>query len=76
MHALNGCGTVNKVGTKSRAVRERADCYQLLYEFDRDALSDEMIADAEKSLLKCITKVMLTLLMNCVLLSTMRNIWI
>ena len=61
IHALNGCDTANKVSTKSRAVREKADYYQLLYEFDRDALSDEMIADAEKFLLKCITKVMLTL---------------
>ena len=41
---------------KSRAVRKGADCYHLLYAFDMDALSNEMIADAEKFLLLCITK--------------------
>ena len=56
IHALNGCDTASKVGTKSRAVREGADCYHLLYTFGWDALSDEMIADAEEFLLKCITK--------------------
>ena len=47
IHALNGCDTASKVGTKSRAVREGVDCYHLLYTFGWDALSDEMIADAE-----------------------------
>ena len=56
IHALTGCDTASKVGTKSRAVREGAGCYHLLYAFGSDALSDEMIADAEKFLLKCITK--------------------
>ena len=56
IHALTGCDTASKVGTKSRAVREGADCYHLLYAFGWDALSDKMIADAEKFLLKCITK--------------------
>ena len=41
---------------KRQAVREGADCYHLLYTFGRNALSDEMIADAEKFLLKRITK--------------------
>ena len=35
---------------------EGAGSYHLLYAFGSDALSDEMIADAEKFLLKCITK--------------------
>ena len=56
IHALTGCDTASKVGTKSRAVREGVGCYHLLYAFGRDALIDEMIADAEKFLLKCITK--------------------
>ena len=51
IHAPTGCDTTSKVGTKSRAVREGAGCYHLLYSFGRDALSDEMIADAEKFLL-------------------------
>ena len=56
IHTLTGCDTASKVGTKSRAVREGAGCYHLLYAFGRVALSDEMIADAETFLLKCITK--------------------
>ena len=36
-------------------MREGANCYQLLYVFGRDAWRDEMIANAEKFLLKCIT---------------------
>ena len=56
IHALTGCDTASKVGTKSKAAREGAGCYHLLYAFGRDALSDEMIADAEKFLLKCFTK--------------------
>ena len=54
--ALTVCDTASKVGTKSRAVREGSDCYHLLHAFSKDALSDEIIADAEKFLLKCITK--------------------
>ena len=56
IHDLNGCDTASKVGTKSRAVREGVECYHLLCAFDRDALSDEMIADAENFVLKCLTK--------------------
>ena len=56
IHALTRCDTASKVGTKNRAVREEANCYQLLYAFGRDVFRDEMIADAEKFLLKCITK--------------------
>ena len=56
VHALVGCDTASKVGTKCRAVREGADCDHLLHVFGRDALCDEMIADAEKFFLKCITK--------------------
>ena len=75
IHALTGCDTASKVGTKSRAVREGAGCYHLLYAFGRDALSDEMIADAEKFLLKCITKHDVDTFDERVLLSNMRNIW-
>ena len=56
IHALTGCDTVSKVGAKSRAVRQGADCYHLRHAFGRVALSDEMIANAEKFILKCITK--------------------
>ena len=56
IHALTRCDTASKVGTKSKAVREGAGCYNLLYAFGRDALSDEMIADAEKFLLRYVTK--------------------
>ena len=57
IHALTGCDTASKVGTKSRAVKEGANNgYDLLYSFGREELSVQMIADAEKFLLKCITK--------------------
>ena len=56
IHALTGFDTASKYGRKSRAVREVTDWYYLLYAFGRDASSDKMIADAEKFLLKCITK--------------------
>ena len=56
IHALTRCDKASKVGTKSIGVRKRADCYHFLYAFGRDALSDEMIPDAEKFLLKYITK--------------------
>ena len=56
IHALTRCDAASKVGTKSRAVREGAGCYHLLYAFGRDALRDEMIADADTFLLKYITK--------------------
>ena len=46
----------NSNDLNSGAFREGADCYHLLYAFGRDALSDEMIPDAVKFLLKCITK--------------------
>ena len=56
VHALTRCDTASKVGTKSRAVREETNYYQLLYAFGRDALHDEMVVDAEKFLINCITK--------------------
>ena len=56
IHALTGCDTASKVGKKSKAAGEGAGYYHLLYAFGRDELSDEMIADAEKFLLKCFTK--------------------
>ena len=51
---MPSCDTASNVDTKSRAVKEGADCYYLMYTFGRDTLSDEMIADAETFLLKCI----------------------
>ena len=56
IHAFTGCDTASKVGTKSKAVKEGANIgYEVLYSFGSDELSEEMIADAEKFLLKCIT---------------------
>ena len=56
VNALTGWDTASKVDTKSSAVREGAESYHFLNAFGRDALSDEMIADAEKFLLKCVKK--------------------
>ena len=56
IHALTGCDIASKVGSKSKAVKEGANGYDILYSFGRGDLSEEMIADAEKFLLNCITK--------------------
>ena len=56
INVLTGWDAASKEGRKSRAVREGAHSYYLLYAFGRDALSDQMIDDAGKFLLKCITK--------------------
>ena len=55
--ALTGCDTASKVGTKSKAsfIEGANNDYELLYSFGRNELSDD-ITDAEKFLLKCITK--------------------
>ena len=56
IHALTGCDTTSKFGTKSKAVIEgMKNGYNLLYTFGRDEINDQMIADAEKFLLSFIT---------------------
>ena len=56
IHALTGCDTTSKVGTKAKAIKEgMKNGYDLLYTFGRDDINDEMISSAEKFLLNCIT---------------------
>ena len=55
-HALTGCDTTSKVGTKGKAVKEGIkNGYNLLYSFGKDEISNQMITDAEKFLVNCIT---------------------
>ena len=49
IHALTGCDSTSKFGTKGRAIKEGLkNGYSLLYNFGRDEMSNEMLADAEK----------------------------
>ena len=57
IHALTGCDSTSKFGTKGRAIKEGLkNGYSLLYSFGRDEMSNEMLADAEKFLINCISK--------------------
>ena len=48
--------TLRKVGTKGKAVKEGIkNSYNLLYTFGKDKISIQMIADAEKFIVNCIT---------------------
>ena len=56
IHALTGCDTTSKVGTKARALKVGVlSGYKLLYSFGRDNIHEDMIYDAEKFLVKCIS---------------------
>ena len=55
IHALTGCDTTNKIGTKASALKAAFSCgFEFLGLFGRTNISDEMIANAEKFLLNCI----------------------
>ena len=54
VHALTGCNTVSKVGTKSRALKASFDHYNLIQDFGKAALSEDMMISAEKFLLRSI----------------------
>ena len=57
IHALTGCDTTSKFGTKGMAFKEgKKNGYNLLYSFGRDEISNQMTADAEKFLLNCIKR--------------------
>ena len=56
VHALTGCDTTSKIGTKAAALKTAFACgIELLHSFGKTDISDEMIANAEKFLLNCIT---------------------
>ena len=56
LHALSGADCLSKVGTKSGALKAGEQNYELLSGFGQEELSEEMISNAEKFLLKCVTK--------------------
>ena len=56
VHALTGCVTTSKIGTKAAALKTAFACgIELLHSFGKTEISDEMIANAEKFLLNFIT---------------------
>ena len=57
VHALTGCDSTSKFGTKSKAMQVALkNGYDLLHRFGREELSEEMIGDAERFLLMCASK--------------------
>ena len=56
VHALTGCDTTSKVGTKAAALKTAAKYgFELLHLFGKAELTDEMIINADKFLLRCIS---------------------
>ena len=53
-HALTGCDTTTKVGTKSKALKTVISCADILKTFGKDEINDQMIADAGQFLVKCV----------------------
>ena len=56
LHALSGADCLSKIGTKSKALKAGEQYYELLSRFGHGELTEKMIADAERFLLKCVTK--------------------
>ena len=56
IHDLTGADSISKVGSKSKATKEGLKHFSLLSGFGHQSLTAEMINNAEKFLLKCITK--------------------
>jgi hypothetical protein len=55
VHALTGCDTTSKVGTKLSALQTAEKYgYELLSSFGTSDITDEMIKNAEKFLVRCI----------------------
>ena len=56
VHTLTGCDTTIKVATKPAALKTTNECgYELICFFGKTELTDEIISNAEKFLLKCIS---------------------
>ena len=56
VHALTGCDITSKVGTKPAALKTENECgYELLSFFGNTELTDEIISNAEKSVLRRIS---------------------
>ena len=55
IHTLIGCDTTSKFGTKLKALKTAISDCDLLKTFGKDQINDQMIADAEQFLVKCIS---------------------
>ena len=53
-HALTGCDTTSKVGTKTKVLKTAISCADQLKTFGEDEINDQMIVDAEQFLVKCV----------------------
>ena len=54
VHALTGCDTTSKVGSKLSALQAATRCgYELLFSFGNSEISNEMILSAERFLVNC-----------------------
>ena len=56
VHDLTGADSISKVGTKTKAAKGRFENSELLSGFGKEEIPEEMISNAEKFLLKCVTK--------------------
>ena len=56
IHGLTGADCLSKVGTKMRAVRVGAENTALLSGFGQEVLDEQMMVNAERFLLKCVSK--------------------
>ena len=56
VHALTGCDTISKIDAKTAAVNTANNCsYELICSFGKTGITDEIIGNAEKFLLKYIS---------------------
>ena len=56
VHDLTGCDTISKISTKAAALKAANACdYEHLCFFGKHELTKEMIYNAEKFLLRCIS---------------------
>ena len=55
-HSLTGCDTVAKVGTKNALLKSLEGDYNLIGDFGRDRLDDDIIYQAEQFLVRLISK--------------------
>ena len=57
VHALGGCDTTSKIGTKKASLKAAEKYgFQMLFRFGEDDLTPEMITSAEDFLVKCVSK--------------------
>jgi len=56
VHALTGCDTTSKIGTKTSAFKTAEKYgYELIYSFGKSELTEQMINNAERFLVRCLS---------------------